>query len=237
MQTIKKKGFSPSKKSEPQLMTMANKALDLVSLHQKNLTRAAAVLAAVVVIAAGYTLFQSNNDKKASAMLAAAQGFYQEQAAGAAPDFAKALEGYRDVFKKYPRTTSGAIARFYIGSCLVQLNQPTEALREYEALAKNKFVDKGLAGLAYQRMGYVYSALGKQSEAITSFEQAEAVLGPGLATVELAKLYERAGNGAEAQKKYKVIAEKLGGTTFAPEARGAAATGAAAPSAPGPAGK
>jgi chromate transport protein ChrA len=94
MQTIKKKGFSPSKKSEPQLMTMANKALDLVSLHQKNLTRGAAIVAAVVIIAAGYTLFQSANDKKASAMLAAAQGFYQEQAAGAAPDYAKALELY-----------------------------------------------------------------------------------------------------------------------------------------------
>jgi tetratricopeptide (TPR) repeat protein len=131
---------------------------------------------------------------------------------------------------------SGAIAQFYVGNCLVQLNQPTEALREYETLAKKKFVDKGLTGLAYQRMGYVYSSLGKQSEAITSFEQAEAVLGPGLATVELAKLYERAGNGAEAQKKYKLIAEKLGGTTFAPE-QGAAATGAAAPPAPGAAGK
>ncbi len=90
-------------------------------------------------------------------------------------------------------------------------------------LPKSKFVDKDLVGLAYQRMGYVYSALGKQSEAIASFEKAEAVLGPGIATVELAKLYERAGNTAEAQKKNKVIAEKLGGTTFAPEVQGAAA--------------
>ncbi len=80
MHMIKKKGSAASKHAEPQLMTIANKALDLVSLYQKNLTIAVVVLAAVVVIAAGYTLFQSSNDKKASALLAAAQGLYQEQA-------------------------------------------------------------------------------------------------------------------------------------------------------------
>jgi tetratricopeptide (TPR) repeat protein len=236
MHTIKKKGSAASKQTEPQLMTVANKAVDLVRQHQKNLTIAAAVIAAVLVIAAGYSLFQSNNDKKASALLAAAQGFYQEQA-GSAPDYAKALEQYRDVQKKYPGTTSGAIAQFYVGNCLVNLNQPNEALREYEALVKKYSGDKDLAGLAYQRMGYVYSALGKPSDAIASFEQAEAVLGPGIATVELAKLYERAGNGAEAQKKYKVIAEKLGGTTAAPEVQGASAKGTGAPPVKGLAGK
>jgi tetratricopeptide (TPR) repeat protein len=236
MHTIKKKGSATSRQAEPQLMTIANKALDLASLHQKNLMMAAAVLAAVLVIAAGYTLFQSSNDKKASALLAAAQSFYQEQA-GVAPDFTKALEKYRDVQKNYPGTMSGQIAQFYIGNCLVNLNQPNEALKEYEVVAKKYSNEKDLAGLAYQRMAYVYSALGKQGDAIASFEKAESVLGPGLATVELAKLYERAGNGAEAQKKYKVIAEKLGGTTFASEAKGAAEKGAGAPPAQGPAGK
>lgn len=233
MHTIKKKGSATSNKTEPQLMTIANKAVDLISQHQKNLTLAALVLAAVLVIAAGYTLFQSSSDKKASALLAVAQGLYQEQA-NAAPDYGKALEGYRDVQKKYPRTMSGAIAQFYIGNCLVNLNQPNEALKEYETLTKKYSNEKDLAGLAYQRMAYVYSALGKQSDAIASFEQAEAVLGPGIATVELAKLYERAGNAAEAQKKYKVIAEKLG-ADFAPEVQGAAAKGAGAPPAKGPA--
>lgn len=224
MHMIKKKGSATSKHAEPQLMTIANKALDLVTRYQRNITIAAVVLAAGVVIAAGYTLYQSSSDKKASALLAAAQEVYQAQA-GAAPDYAKALEQYRDVQKKYPRTLSGAIAQFYIGNCLVNLNQPNEALREYETLVKKYSGETELAGLAYQRMGYVYQALGKQTEAIASFEKAEAALGPGIATVELAKLYERAGNTAEAQKKNKTIADKLGGTAFAPAVQGAAATG------------
>ncbi len=234
MHMIKKKGSGTTKQTEPQLMTIANKAMEFVALHQKRLTLVVLVLAAALVVAAGYTLYQSSNDKKASALLAVAQGLYQEQS-DAAPDYAKALESYREVQKSYPRTMSGGIAQFYIGNCLVKLNQPNEALKEYETAAKKYSGYEDLAGLAYQRMGYVYSALGRQTEAIASFERAEAVFGPGLATVELAKLYERAGNGAEAQKKYKVIAEKLGGTTFAPEAQSAAAKGAGAPPAKVPA--
>jgi tetratricopeptide (TPR) repeat protein len=232
MHKIRKQGSTTSKQAEPQLMTIANKVVAMVSQHQKNLSIAAAAMVAVLVIAAGYNLFQSTNDKKASVLLAAAQGLYQEQAA-AAPDYAKALEQFRDVQKKYPRTMSGAIAQLYVGNCLAQLNQPSEALKEYDTLVKKYSGEKELVGLTYQRMGYLYNALGKQSDAIASFEQAETVLGPGIATVELAKLYERAGNGAEAQKKYKVIAEKLGGTTAAPEAKGEAAKGAVAPPAKG----
>ncbi len=234
MHMIKKKGSGATKQTEPQLMIIANKAMELVTLHQKKLTLAVLVMAAALVIAAGYTLYQSNNDKKASALLAVAQGLYQEQS-GVAPDYAKALERYREVQKNYPRTMSGGIAQFYIGNCLVNLNQPNEALKEYETVAKKYSGYEDLAGLAHQRMGYVYNALGKQAEAIASFERAEEVLGPGLATVELARLYERAGNGAEAQKKNKVIAEKLGGTAFAPQVKGAAAQGAGAPPAKVPA--
>ncbi len=232
MHMIKKKGSAASRHAEPQLMTIANRAFDLVTLHQKNIAIAAVVLAAAVVIAAGYTLFQSSNDKKASALLAAAQGLYQEQA-GAAPDYAKALEQYRDVQKKYPRTMSGAIAQFYIGNSLVHLNQPNEALKEYETLVKKYSGEKDLVGLAYQRMGYVYNSLGKQSEAIASFEKAEATLGPGIATMELAKLYELAGNTDEAMEKNKVIAEKLRGTAFAPDIQGAAQKGTGASPAKG----
>jgi len=235
MHTIKKKGSSASKQTEPQLMTVANKGMDLIRLHQKNLMLATGVILILIVIAAGYSLFQSSSDKKASALLAVAQGVYRGQA-GAAPDYAKALELYRNVQKEYPRTMSGSIAQFYTGNCLVTMGKPDEALREFETVTKKYSGDKDLAGLAYQRMGYVYGGLGKQADAIASFEKAEALLGPGIATMELAKMYERTGNKDEAQKKNKVIAEKLGGTAFAPQVRDAAAQGAGSPPAKGSAG-
>ncbi len=62
--------------------------------------------------------------------------------------------------------------------------------------------------------------LGKQTEAIKAFEQSEAVGGPGVATIELARLYEASGNTSEALKQYKLAQEKLGGTSWGVEAMG-----------------
>jgi tetratricopeptide (TPR) repeat protein len=102
----------------------------------------------------------------------------------------------------------------------VNLGRTDEALKEYGDFVKKHAGEKLLAGLVYQRMGYVYGMLGRQADAIKSFEQSEAVAGPGLATVELARLYEVSGNIPESQKKYKTAMNKLGGTAWATEAMG-----------------
>jgi TolA-binding protein len=68
-------------------------------------------------------------------------------------------------------------------------------------------------------MGYVYAAQGKQEEAVRSFSKAENLIGTGMATLELARAYERSGNTQEAQKKYKELSENLPATTMALEAR------------------
>ena len=57
-------------------------------------------------------------------------------------------------------------------------------------------------------------------DARKSFEQSEALLGPGVATVELARIYEAAGNKPEAEKKYKTVLDKLIGTSWAMDAMG-----------------
>lgn len=71
-------------------------------------------------------------------------------------------------------------------------------------------------------MGYVYSALNNQAEAIKAFEESEKDLGPGIMTLELAKLYDKTGNVVEAQKKYKTLADSLRGTALAAQSRNTA---------------
>jgi tetratricopeptide (TPR) repeat protein len=115
---------------------------------------------------------------------------------------------------------SAAVAQYYIGNCLANLGQADEALKEYQVFVKTYSDKKFLLGLVYQRMGYIYSMLGKPAEAIKAFEQSDALGTPGVATVELARLYEATGNISEAQKKYKIVQEKLGGSTWSIEAMG-----------------
>ncbi len=223
MYTIKKQGYGAKKakgkkQSEPELAGLAHEVFAFFSANKKTAMSISYFLAAALVFAAGYTLYQTSNDKKASALLAQAQEYYTPSP-GAQPDYAKALELFGAVHTKYSGTMSGAIARYYAGNCLMGLGRMDEALKEYRQVIKDHSGKKDLIGLVYQRMGYAYSALGKRDEAVKSFERSEAALGPGLATVELARLYEQAGNTAEAQKKYNVIAEKLSGTGWSEEAK------------------
>jgi tetratricopeptide (TPR) repeat protein len=115
---------------------------------------------------------------------------------------------------------SAAIAQYYVGNCLAALGQPDDAIKEYQLFVSKYAGEKYLLRLVYQRIGYVYSTLGKQAEAIKAFEQSEAIGGPGVATIELARLYENSGNTSESEKKYKLAQEKLGGTTWGIEAMG-----------------
>ncbi len=215
--TIKKKMYGQKQQTETEIVSMMNKASEFLSPYKKKITIAAAVVAAVALIFAAYSLFQSARDKKASALVSAAYDYYNP-AAGVPPDYKKALDLFRDIAKNYPGTTSGAVARYYAGNSLVSLGRTDEALKEYQDFIKRYSGDKFLLGLVHQRMGYVYLSLGNQGEAVKSFEQAEKLLGPGASTVELARLYERAGDTLDAQKKYKEISQRLIGTAWADEA-------------------
>lgn len=176
------------------------------------------MLAAVLLILGGYAFKRSLDEQNAGPLLAHAYEAYAP-ATGGAPDFARSLELFQEVNKKYPSTKSGTLAKFYAANSLMNLGRTEEALKEYQALLDSSG-DPLIRGLVSQRMGYIYSSKGNQTEAIKAFERADSLAGPGVSTVELARLYESSGNSLEAQKKYKVISEKLAGTTWGIEATG-----------------
>jgi len=218
MPTIKKRVSSTKKSSEPEIMNAVHMSATYLSKYRQQMIIAAASIAVLLVIIAAYTMVQSGNDKKASALLAAAYQVYSP-ASGMQPDFKKACDMYLDISKKFSGTTSAAVAQYYAANCLVNLGQMNDALREYQIFANKYSGNKELAGLVYQRMGYVYNALGNREEAITSFEKSENVLGPGAGTIELARLYEQSGKVQDSRNKYKTITDKLAGTSWDMEAK------------------
>ncbi len=217
MQTIKKRAYAVPKQPEQEIMTLAHTISGFLKKYKRLFISTVSVIAAILVLSAGYVFLQNRQEKKAAPLVAAAYEFYKPSN-GTAGDYKKALYLFRDIQKKYSDTTSGAIAQYYVGNCLVSLGQTEEALKEYGAFAKQYTRNKLLLGLVYQRMGFAYQTLGKPDDARKSFEQSETLLGPGVATVELARLYEAAGNMPEAEKKYKVVMEKLAGTTWGMQA-------------------
>jgi tetratricopeptide (TPR) repeat protein len=219
MQTIKKKAYAAKPHQEQEIVTMANKVSKIVGANRKVLSIVAAVLAGILLLVAVVSFKRSYGEQKAGPQFEAAYSRYSPRT-GSNPDYAKALELFRDVHKQYPSSMSGRMAALYAANCLAGLGRGDEALKEYQSVIHEYGSDKLIAGLAYQRIGYISAAQGKQSDAIKAFEQSDSLLGPGIATVELARMYEAAGNRAEAQKKYKMIADNLPGSTWAMEAMG-----------------
>lgn len=221
MLTIKKKVRVTKQNQEQEITTLMHKVTAVLSAYRKQVVIAVSLLTALLVITGGYSLMRSADERKAGALLSAAYESYSSSGDSPA-DYRKALELFRGVQKKYSGTMSAAISQYYAGNCLVNLGQADEALKEYQVFVKTYPDKKFLLGLVYQRMGYVYGMLGKQADAIKAFEQADALETPGVATIELARLYEASGNIAESQNKYKIVQEKLGGSTWSVEAMGKA---------------
>jgi tetratricopeptide (TPR) repeat protein len=217
MPTIKKKGYAAKKQPEQQFLTVTHHVSEFLTTYSKHILAVLAAVVAVLVLAVGYAVWRSHQEQKAAPLVAEAYDYYTPSG-GSPADYEKALTLFRDIQKNYSRTMSGAIAQYYVGNCLANLGRADESLKEYETFVKTYSGEKFLLGLVYQRLGYVYIGLARQADAIKAFEQAEAVIGPGASTIELARLYEAAGNIPEAQKKYKLVQEKLGGTTWSMEA-------------------
>lgn len=219
MLKIKKKSQYENQTQEQKVDAMTHKATDLLKVYGKQMIIGASLLAAVLVIGGAYMIKKSVDERKSGPLLAAAEEVYNVPGASKA-DLEKALELFRGVRNEYSGTMNAYIAHYYIGNCLADLGQTDEALKEYQSLVDSYSGDKFLLVLVYQRMGYLSSALGKQADAVKAFEQAEMLGGPGVATVELAKQYNAAGDSIKAQEKYKVVQDKLGGTSWAGEAMG-----------------
>jgi tetratricopeptide (TPR) repeat protein len=220
MPNIKKRSRASRNQPEQELSSIANRMSSFLAANRNILTAIAAGLAAVVLIAAIYSLKRSRDERNAAPLLASAYEAYERADASGGADYAKALDLFQSVQKKYPSSMSGATAAYYVGNCLMNLGRNDDALKEYQAFVKEYGNNKFLLGLVFQRMGYLHRKAGREADAAASFEKADALTGPGLATIELARFYESAGKTAESEKKYKMIADKLPGTAWSFEAMG-----------------
>jgi tetratricopeptide (TPR) repeat protein len=217
MPKIKKKAKALMQ-PEDEIKSIAHHASEYYQVYQKQFNVAIAVIVLALAVTLIYSFIRSSNEKKASQMMSAAYDAY-DPGGGAPANYPQALQRFQDIVKQYGGTLNGAIAQFSIGNTYVHMGQPEAALKEYEAFINKYSDEKFPLGLVYQRIGYAYLAMGKQDEAVKAFDHAEAVAGTGPATLELARLYERAGKSQEALKRYKDISDNLPSSAWAMEAR------------------
>jgi tetratricopeptide (TPR) repeat protein len=218
MAKIKKKTPKGQMQPEEEIRSIAHSIADIYRTYRNQFNAALTVIAVAAVVMIGYALISANKAKQAGQMLEAALQS-AEPGGGAPVNYPLALQRLQDVVKQYGATLSGAVAQYEIGNTYAQMGQYEQAVKEYEKFLVQYGKERFLLPFVYQRLGYACLSLGKQADAVKAFSNAEAAGGPGPATVELARIYDREGKTEEAQKKYKEVSEKLAMTSWALEAR------------------
>lgn len=233
MPTIRKRAASASKHTAPQFEEVMHQATGLYDRYRTGVLSTIGALLAIAIAVGGYLLYTAGRDRAASEVLSQAMGYYGS-AAGGQSDYQRALELFRKAGSEHAGTLSGSIARYYAGNCLMNMGQFQDAVKEYQDFIKRPSGGRNLLGLVHQRLGYALIGAGNREQAMKAFEQAETLLGTGMATSELAVLYERSGRQEDARKKYQMIADALAGTAIAQEAKARLGAAPAGEVKPGP---
>jgi tetratricopeptide (TPR) repeat protein len=158
-----------------------------------------------------------NTQNNAAKALAIAQKEMQEEADKAFEDdpdnideealIAAAVERYGEVVDKYPRTSSGKLARFRVASGQFQLGDYEESIANYEKLASEKSVIGALSELG---VGDCYLAQDDYENAVKHYEKArdrcEDKEFPYIpATIALADLYLGKGELDKSEELYREV--------------------------------
>lgn len=218
MAKIKRKSAKTGAGPDLELRSIVHQVSDLYHAYQKQANTALTVIVLAVVVVMLYSFVRAGNEKKAGMALNAAYDA-AASAGGGMPNYPAALQRFQDVVSQYGSTVSAAVAQYSVGNTYLAMGQPESAVKAYQEFVQRYSGRTFLLGMVYQRMGYAYAAMGNREEAVKAFTRAEETGGVGPATMELARIYERAGNNEDAQKKYQAVTERLPATTFALEAR------------------
>ncbi|MBI3610022.1 MAG: tetratricopeptide repeat protein [Nitrospirae bacterium] len=192
-----------------------------------------AVLAVVLVIGAGigaYVFHQQQQEARAAALAFQGLQYYRQQVPGGElgaalskeENYKKAVEQFEKVLQDFPQTPTAPIAQYYLGNAYLELKDFESAAAAYRAFLEKNPKNDILAGLTYQRLGYVFLAKDSFQEASLAFESIDRLAGAlnkDEADYELGRLDETLGKKEEAITRYQEIVNRFPESLFLAEAQ------------------
>jgi hypothetical protein len=196
-----------------------------------------AVLVVILVIVSGYggwRIYYDRQTVQASAAYDAAMKVYSARIGGAPdpadptePVFADeaaraqaASQKFLAVADKYPSTSAGMLARYYVALCYEDVEKPNQALEELKKISSGS--DKELAAMAQYQTAVIYSRTGKTDDAIKIFralaDKPSVIVTRPVVLLELAGVL-RQNNPKEAVTVYQQIKKDYPGTAISDEAQ------------------
>jgi len=190
---------------------VVDRAQDIWSKYSKQIIIG---LVAVIVLVAGYFAYNSfvkgPEEVKANDAVWKAQEYYKIDSFRLALNGDASTQGFLKVISKYGGTKAGNLAKFYAGSCYLQLGEFNNAVKYLKDFSTDsKEVQLRATGL----LGDAYAETGKKEEAIEQYKKAGTMIenddfnSPEY-LFRAAYLSESVNKTSEAIELYKKVKEK-----------------------------
>jgi tetratricopeptide (TPR) repeat protein len=192
-----------------EFISFVDQAGDWIANNLSGVILGAVAVLIVIIAIVGVRFYLANQQQ------AAAEGFYQAIVSFDHRDYKTATQQFIALNTKYPHTSLGRLARFYVGNGLLAQKenaQARDALQQYLGEEDRP----AFREMALMQLGVAYENLGNYPEARRAYERAAALNGPekGRAERNAARVMVKAGDKAGAIAVYRSY---LSENPYAPE--------------------
>jgi tetratricopeptide (TPR) repeat protein len=218
---IKKRPVKKKPSQEPEVKTAALEALDLVKQRRKQAIMIVSVVAVVALILIGFKMYTSSQDQKTHDLEMEANAYYYGEAPYTAQPPAERWKKALDLYKKSVDIKATPTALYYLGNCYYNLADYENAVKQYTLFTDRFSGNSEILPLVYQKLAAAYFKTGKNDKALEALASLAKVKKGAFRDTALhmeANYYERVGDTAKAQERYKAIAGEFPSSPWAPEA-------------------
>ncbi|MBM4338844.1 MAG: tetratricopeptide repeat protein [Deltaproteobacteria bacterium] len=209
---VKKKITKKKLKQPDEFLTLTEKSYLFVDQHLKKIGIGAMIVLVVILSFFLYRMWDQGKEDEANQKFASAlEGYlmasspYREATPA---EYKKVLEGFEEVIKTYPRTSSGRFSLLHKGRIHLRLGELDEAINAFDGFLKKAGKERLYQLFAYEGLGYAYEGKKDYEKAVKAYQEI-IKLGTGYdwagTHLSIARCYEKMGKTNEALENYKAF--------------------------------
>jgi len=177
---LAKKVKIPKKKISKEsdgLISTTSKVLNYAFENKKKFLIVTVAVLVLALLFVGWRLYVKKTEKEASILYYKAIQYYHsdnKSESSAKNDKERcnlALNKFKDIIDKYPRTSAASLASLYCGHIYYKLDEFDKSIKSYQNFLKKNPSDNSLNVFAYDGLGYAFEANGDYKNALIYFRK------------------------------------------------------------------
>jgi len=209
---VKKKITKKKLKQPDEFLTLTEKSYLFIGQHLKKIGIGAMIVLVLVLSLFLYRMWDQGKEDEANQKFASAlEGYlmvsspYREATPA---EYKKVLEGFEEVIKTYPRTSSGRFSLLHKGGIHLRLGELDEAIHAFDGFLKKAGKERLYQLFAYEGLGYAYEGKKDYEKAVKAYQEI-IKWGTGYdwagTHLSIGRCYEKMGKTNEALDNYKAF--------------------------------